>query len=161
MLGDNIRLLRSVRGISQVELGEKLNVSKQSISNWENGNIQPSIEMLMKIADFFSVSTDFLLGLDNRTSIIVDGLSTEELSHIRVIIDDLVAAKRRMGIEQNDDRPREKPEHHPLPCNFGTDDVPAVLKKFFIVLVPIRHSITDYAFPFASTVSRYSLRPFS
>lgn len=100
MLGDNIRLLRSVRGISQVELGEKLNVSKQSISNWENGNIQPSIEMLMKIADFFSVSTDFLLGLDNRTSIIVDGLSTEELSHIRVIIDDLVAAKRRMGIEQ-------------------------------------------------------------
>ena len=101
MLGDNIRLLRSVRGISQVELGEKLNVSKQSISNWENGNIQPSIEMLMKIADFFSVSTDFLLGLDNRTSIIVDGLSTEELSHIRVIIDDLVAAKRRMGIEQN------------------------------------------------------------
>lgn len=37
MLGDNIRLLRSVRGISQVELGEKLNVSKQSISNWENG----------------------------------------------------------------------------------------------------------------------------
>ena len=40
MLGDNIRLLRSVRGISQVELGEKLNVSKQSISNWENGNIQ-------------------------------------------------------------------------------------------------------------------------
>ena len=83
MLGDNIRLLRSVRGISQVELGEKLNVSKQSIS------------------------TDFLLGLDNRTSIIVDGLSTEELSHIRVIIDDLVAAKRRMGIEQNDDRPRE------------------------------------------------------
>ena len=96
MLGDNIRLLRSVRGISQVELGEKLNVSKQSISNWENGNIQPSIEMLMKIADFFSVSTDFLLGLD-----------TEELSHIRVIIDDLVAAKRRMGIEQNDDRPRE------------------------------------------------------
>lgn len=107
MLGDNIRLLRSVRGISQVELGEKLNVSKQSISNWENGYIQPSIEMLMKIADFFSVSTDFLLGLDNRTSIIVDGLSTEELSHIRVIIDDLVAAKRRMGIEQNDDRPRE------------------------------------------------------
>ena len=146
MLGDNIRLLRSVRGISQVELGEKLNVSKQSISNWENGNIQPSIEMLMKIADFFSVSTDFLLGLDNRTSIIVDGLSTEELSHIRVIIDDLVA---------------EKPEHHPLPCNFGTDDVPAVLKKFFIVLAPIRHSITNYAFPFASTVSRYSLRPFS
>lgn len=49
MLGDNIRLLRSVRGISQVELGEKLNVSKQSISNWENGNIQPSIEMLMKL----------------------------------------------------------------------------------------------------------------
>lgn len=139
MLGDNIRLLRSVRGISQVELGEKLNVSKQSISNWENGNIQPSIEMLMKIADFFSVSTDFLLGLDNRTSIIVDGLSTEELSHIRVIIDDLVAAKRRMGIEQNDDRSarmtlRGKSRNTTRCPAFGTVNVPAVLKSFLSFL---------------------------
>lgn len=46
MLGDNIRLLRSVRGISQVELGEKLNVSKQSISNWENGIFSPRSKCL-------------------------------------------------------------------------------------------------------------------
>ena len=64
MLNERIRELRIASGISQVELAEKLGVSKQSVSNWENDNIQPSIEMLVKIARVFNVSTDFLLGQD-------------------------------------------------------------------------------------------------
>ena len=67
MLNERIRELRNAAGISQVELAEKLGVSKQSVSNWENDNIQPSIEMLVKIARTFNVSTDFLLGEDNHT----------------------------------------------------------------------------------------------
>ena len=47
MLNERIRELRNAAGISQVELAEKLGVSKQSVSNWENDNIQPSIEMLV------------------------------------------------------------------------------------------------------------------
>ena len=53
MLNQRIRLLRQSRNISQVELAKRLNVTKQSVSNWENDNIQPSIEMLLKIAEFF------------------------------------------------------------------------------------------------------------
>ena len=41
MLNERIRELRNAAGISQVELAEKLGVSKQSVSNWENDNIQP------------------------------------------------------------------------------------------------------------------------
>ena len=63
MLNEQIRELRNIRGISQIQLANKLGVTKQSVSNWENDNILPSIEMLVKIANFFEVSTDYLLGL--------------------------------------------------------------------------------------------------
>lgn len=76
-------------GISQVEMAKMLCVSKQSVSNWENDNIQPSIEMLVKIAKLFSVSTDFLLGQDNRTFIEVSGLTQTQIFHIQQVIDDI------------------------------------------------------------------------
>ena len=65
MLNQRIRILRQARGLSQVELARILGVTKQSVSNWENDNIQPSIEMLKKIAQTFVVSADYLLGLDD------------------------------------------------------------------------------------------------
>lgn len=89
MLNENIKKLRLARGINQVELANVLNVSKQCVSNWENDNIQPSVDMLVKIANFFNVSTDYLLDIDARESIFVDGLSEREIAHIRLIIEDL------------------------------------------------------------------------
>ena len=87
--GKRIRSLRKSRNLSQVQLAEKLFTSKQSVSNWENNNILPSVEMLMRTANYFSVSTDFLLGLNDRTYIETTGLTLEELSHIQEIIDDI------------------------------------------------------------------------
>ena len=46
MLNDRIKELRKAFGVSQVELAKALNVSKQCVSNWENDNVLPSIEML-------------------------------------------------------------------------------------------------------------------
>ena len=89
MLSDQLRRLRLSRGLSQVELASKLCVSKQSISNWENDNIQPSIDMLIKISQFFSVSTDTMLGLDERRYLEVTGLFENEIAHIQMLIDDL------------------------------------------------------------------------
>ena len=63
MFGEIIKSLRISRDLNQVQLANEINVSKQTISNWENNNILPSIEMLVKISQFFSVSTDFLLKL--------------------------------------------------------------------------------------------------
>ena len=56
MLGDRIKTLRTARNLSQVELARKLNVSKQSVSNWENNNILPSVDIVKKLALFFSCS---------------------------------------------------------------------------------------------------------
>lgn len=89
MLNERIKELRIAYKMNQVEFGRKLNVTKQSVSNWENNNIQPSIDMLIKIADCFSVSTDFLLGRDTRKYLDVSDLSSTEIVHLQNIINDL------------------------------------------------------------------------
>ncbi len=89
MLNERIKQLRIDRNITQVALAKDLSVSKQSVSNWENNNIQPSIDMLIKIAEFFSVSTDYLLGLDNKKYVEIAGLSDIKIAHIQQIINDM------------------------------------------------------------------------
>ena len=88
MLSKKIHELRLSFGWTQVQLAQKLGVTKQTVSNWENDNIQPSIDMLIKLSKIFNVSTDYLLGLTPTNSINVDGLPTEFVSHIVQIIDD-------------------------------------------------------------------------
>lgn len=88
-LNENIKQLRQSRNLSQVDLAKALGVTKQSISNWENNNIQPSIDMLIHLAQFFSVSTDFMLGLDERKYIEINGLTDQQLAHVTTIIDDI------------------------------------------------------------------------
>ena len=94
MFGDRIKLLRHSYNLSQVQLAEKLKVSKQTVSNWENNNILPSVEMLINIASFFSVPTDYLLELDHRSYLETTGLSSEQLAHVQQIINDIITAKK-------------------------------------------------------------------
>ena len=91
MLNENIKRLRLSNNITQTELAKQLGVSKQCVSNWENDYIQPSIDMLIKIAEFFKVTSDLLLDLDNKTTIDVTGLSLTEVAHIRQLVDDLLS----------------------------------------------------------------------
>lgn len=94
MFSKQLKYLRQSKGLNQVQLAEKLGVKKQSISNWENDNILPSIEMLEKIADFFHVSTDYLLGRNKKNNlngffVEVTGLNENQVEHIKLIIDDI------------------------------------------------------------------------
>ena len=89
MLNERIKELRIAYKMNQIEFGKELNVTKQSVSNWENNNIQPSVDMLVKIADCFSVSTDYLLGRDSRQYLDVSDLSAVEIIHLQNIINDL------------------------------------------------------------------------
>ncbi len=58
---DKVRKLRIQNNLSQEELSEKLDVSRQTISKWEAGNTFPEIEKLISMSDFFQVSIDYLL----------------------------------------------------------------------------------------------------
>lgn len=94
MFAIRIKNLRQSRELSQVQLAEKLGVKKQSISNWENDNIMPSVNMLIRIADFFRVSTDYLLGRDVHDlsapqALDITGLTPRQIEHIQFIVDDL------------------------------------------------------------------------
>lgn len=89
MLGDRIREIRIAKKISQVELAKILGVTKQSVSNWENENIQPSIEMLSKIADALAVTTDYLLSRENKRYLDVTGLSETVIQNFQYIIEEL------------------------------------------------------------------------
>ena len=61
-LGDRIKLKRRLKKITQKELAEKLSVSAQAVSKWENGDNSPDIMHLPSIAEILETYVDWLLG---------------------------------------------------------------------------------------------------
>ena len=62
MLQENLKILRTRKGLSQEELADRLNVVRQTVSKWEKGLSVPDSEMLIRIAEVFEVSVGELLG---------------------------------------------------------------------------------------------------
>ncbi len=58
--------LREEKGVSQQQLANALNISQGSVGNWESGIREPNFETVKKIADYFGVSTDYLLGREDN-----------------------------------------------------------------------------------------------
>lgn len=61
MVGKNIKSFREQKNITQTELAEKLNVTRQAVSNWENEKTEPDIDTLQKIASALDVSVEELI----------------------------------------------------------------------------------------------------
>ena len=64
-----LKEIRKARGISQIKLAMDLNMAQNTISRYETGVREPSIAELVKIADYFHVSVDYLLGRTNNPNI--------------------------------------------------------------------------------------------
>lgn len=62
---NRIAMLRKEKGLSQISLSLKLNVSQKMISAYENGKSEPSIATLMQMADIFNTSVDYIIGYTN------------------------------------------------------------------------------------------------
>lgn len=60
---ERLKELRLEKELSQEELARALKINQRSISNWETGARQPDFETLILIAEYFSVTTDYLLGI--------------------------------------------------------------------------------------------------
>ena len=93
--GTRLKELRNNKHMSQEELGNFLNVGKSSISSYENGTREPSKEAIVKIAEIFGVTTDYLLG--NTSSITDEGL-TENQKLIAYSIDPDITDEEREAI---------------------------------------------------------------
>ena len=62
ILAKNLRTLRKEAKLSQTEVAEKLGLGYYTLGKWEQGRAEPSADDLVRLADFFEVSTDYLLG---------------------------------------------------------------------------------------------------
>ena len=62
MIGENIKKLRASKGWTQKELAEKLFVTAQAVSRWENNEVEPSATTLYEMSKIFEVSIDELFG---------------------------------------------------------------------------------------------------
>ena len=58
----NLKLLRTKQNISQQQLADVIGVSQQSVNKYENHSVEPDIDTIIKIADYFSVTVDYLIG---------------------------------------------------------------------------------------------------
>ncbi|WLR50072.1 helix-turn-helix transcriptional regulator [Bacillus tianshenii] len=66
MLGDILKRLRQSKGLTQTELAKKLDLTRGTYAHYEINKRQPDYETLHKIADFYNVSTDYLLGRTDK-----------------------------------------------------------------------------------------------
>ncbi len=85
ILGEKIKTLRVSRNMTQSELAEKLNVTKSTVSSYENDSRQPSYEVLIKISSLFNVTIDSLL-MGKRNGIYLDVHNLNQFQ-IKVILD--------------------------------------------------------------------------
>ena len=93
---ENLRLLRKNANLTQRELAEKVNIPKTNIGHYEIGITRPSIENLIKLADFFGCSIDYLLGhqIDNQkinqeqqeVISLIKQLNSEQIKGLKVYI---------------------------------------------------------------------------
>lgn len=62
--GEAFRIQRELAGLNQVELSHKIGISQQNISRWERDEVLPNIDFCVKLADFYNITLDELIGRD-------------------------------------------------------------------------------------------------
>jgi len=93
VVADKIKILREKMGITQAELAKQLGVTRSGVNAWEMGISTPSTQCIVKLSQFFNVSTDYLLGASNTASVSVEGLSNREIAAVLEIIECFKANK--------------------------------------------------------------------
>jgi Predicted transcriptional regulators len=84
--GEKLKTLRKEKGLTQLQLAERLGITKSVISAYESSSRYPSYDVLISIARIFGVTTDYLLGLGKGRTIDVTGLMPEELEVVSKMV---------------------------------------------------------------------------
>lgn len=99
--GTILRELREKKDLSQVELAKKLNITSQSLSQYELGKRMPDIDMINRLADFFNVSVDYLLGRTNIQN--HEGLPIMESSEEYYVDNEMIKDINNLSPESQED----------------------------------------------------------
>ena len=89
MTSELIKALREARGWTQAELARRLNITRNGVNSWEQGLSMPSPACLVDLAKLFSVSTDYLLGVERLEAVNVTGLKEEDIALLAQLADRL------------------------------------------------------------------------
>lgn len=81
--------LREARGWTQAELARRLNITRNGVNSWEQGLSMPSPACLVDLAKLFSVSTDYLLGVERLEMVNVTGLDEKDVAILVQLADRL------------------------------------------------------------------------
>ena len=87
--GDKIKVLRQEKGLTQKQLAEKLELTKSTISAYEQSVKYPSVEVLIKLCSLFNVSSDYLLGLSDSMELKMSALTDDQTQLIMRLIAEL------------------------------------------------------------------------
>ena len=84
--GENFKKLRKSRNLTQKEMGAKIGLSKAVVSKYENGIGYPTYDVLIRIAQYFGVTTDYLLGVASGKTVDVSTLTDSQIDTIHQLI---------------------------------------------------------------------------
>ncbi len=90
MIADKIKELREANSMTQNEVAKRLGITRSSVNAWEMGLSIPSTMYIVELARLFSVSADYLLGLDSKTVLDISGLDDDSVK----ILNDMVRYMR-------------------------------------------------------------------
>ena len=96
MSTNRIKDLREDRDLRKTDVAEATGIDQRTLSNYETGKTNPDSFALIRLADFFDVSIDYLLGRTNLRKDTADDV-LQELQAARSMLDDAMSALRRMG----------------------------------------------------------------
>lgn len=107
--GKRVKELRQRAGLTQQQLAERILVSKAAISNYELYERNPSPEILVKLARVFHVSTDYLLGIEEKMQVLdVSDLTDEDIE----VLEQTAALLRKKNLEQKQSRRKKREQEY-------------------------------------------------
>lgn len=89
MIAERIKELRQARGWTQADLARRLSITRNGVNSWEQGLSTPSPASLVDLARLFSVSPDYLLGVEPLNTVNVTGLDERDVAILAELADRL------------------------------------------------------------------------
>ncbi len=94
--GLRLKELRKKKKLTQEQVAKRINLTKASISGYENNTITPPNDMIVKLALLYGVTTDYILGLDNNESIAISDLTNSQKEIVTMLVNEFRFNNRKM-----------------------------------------------------------------
>ena len=93
--GYRLRELRENKNMTQTQVAKRLNLSKTTISGYENNIKTPSLDVLIRLSILYGVTADYILGLENRKMLLIDGLTPGQEDIMKILLKEFRDANKK------------------------------------------------------------------